>query len=126
MPDASLPGYPTPSGVRYMLIATHQGPANYQAGGETVTASTFGWGSFDGADAVSSSWNANNSGNFIVQCLTPVAQAPAVANNNWTAFPNMPTGANNLKIKWTQANGNEVANNTNLSSEFVRIQYFGG
>lgn len=127
MPDAALPGYEQPiGGGRKTLIATHQGPVAYATGGETVTASTFGWGSFDGADPVSSSFNANNSGNFICQCLVPIAQAPAVANNNWTAFPNQPTGANNLKIKWTQSNGNEVAANTNLSSEFVRIQYYGG
>lgn len=127
MPDAALPGYEQPlGGGRRMLVVTHQGTANYQAGGETITASTFGWGSFDSAVVLGASFNANNTGNYQPTILIPIAQAPAVANNNWTAFPNQPTGSNNLKVKWEQANGNEVANNTNLSSEFCRIMYLGG
>lgn len=126
MSDYSLPGYPLPFGSRKMNVTLHQGPLLYAAGGETVNASTYGWGSFDRV-AGSVSFNANNSGNYTVQVLYPVGQSPAVANNNITGGASgIPTGSNTVKLKWIAANGSEAANNTNLSSEFARIEYIGG
>lgn len=122
--DVPLPDYPQPFGTRKICVTTHQGPANYQAGGELVTASTFGFGSFD-AVRVSMSFNKNNTATYIVRANVPVAQSPIVSNNNIQG--NIPTGANNVTLQWiTTSTGNEVANNTNLSSEFCRVEYIGG
>jgi hypothetical protein len=122
--DTPLPGYPQPFGSRYLNITTHQGPLSYQAGGETVNASTFGFGSFDTVRA-GMSFNANNTGNYTVRVLIPKAQSPVVSNNN-QQVP-IPTGSNNVNLQWiVTATGNEAANNTNLTSEFVRCEYFGG
>lgn len=125
MPDGNLPGYEQPFGTRKINVSTHQGPVAYAQGGETINASTFGWGSIDFA-AASVSFNANNSGNYVPQVLFPVGQSPVTANNNWSGFPNMPTGSNSIKIKWVAANGTEANNNTNLSSEFTRLAMWGG
>lgn len=125
MSDTPLPGYPQPFGSRWISITTHQGPVSYVAGGETVSASPIGgWGSFDDVRA-GLSFNANNSGNYTVRTLIPTGQAPRVSANNVQGVP--PTGSNNVTLMWiVTATGNEAANNTNLSSEFVRIEYFGG
>lgn len=126
MPDFSLPGYPTPFGNRYVNITTHNGPLLYAAGGEALNASAFGWGSFDRV-AGSVSFNANNTGNYSVQVRYPVGQAPATANNNISGKGNpIPTGSNSVVLVWLAANGTEAANNTNLTSEFVRLEMHGG
>lgn len=124
MADQALPGYPTPiGGSTNMIVTTHNGPVAYVQGGETITASTFGWGRFDRV-ATSQSFNKNNSGNYAGQILYPTAQTPATSNN--AIVGQIPTGSNNVTLKWIAANGTEAANNTNLSSEFVRMEYFGG
>lgn len=123
MPDFSLPGYDQSFGSRKVLITTHNGPTAYVAGGETLNASTFGWGSFDKVSG-SQSFNANNTGNYSAVPMYPVGQAPATANN--AVVGQVPTGSNSVKLKWLAANGTEAANNTNLSAEFVRLEMFGG
>jgi hypothetical protein len=114
MPDYPLPNYQQPLGTRKILITNHNGPALYVAGGETVNANTFGWGSFDGVRA-GYSVNANNSGNFYAVPIFPVGQA---ANNV--------SGANSVKLKWFSANGTEATNNNNLALEYIRMEYIGG
>jgi len=124
MADQALPGYPTPiGGSSNLIVAVHNGPVSYVAGGETITASTFGWGRFDQVRS-SVSFNKNNSGNYTGQVYYPVGQSPATSNNNIAGA--VPTGSNNVTLKWIAANGTEAANNTNLSSEFVRMEYIGG
>src|SRR2546430_2091403 len=124
MADVLLPGYPQSFGTRQVCVTTHQGPLLYQAGGEVVTASTFGFGSFDAVRA-SMSFNKNNTGNYTVRALVPIAQSPIVANNN--ILGQIPTGANNVALQWiVTSTGNEAANNTNLTSEFCRVEYYGG
>lgn len=106
------------------MVTTHQGPLAYAAGGEVVTAATFGWSTFDKVDA-GFSFNANNTGNYTVRTLVPTGQAPAVSNNNIQG--GVPTGANNVTLQWiVTSTGNETANNVNLTSEFVRVAYYGG
>lgn len=122
MSDIALPSYPQPFGSRKINATTHNGPAAYVAGGETVTANTFGWGSFDLVRA-GMSFNKNNTGNYSVQVLYPIGQA---ANNNNMTATNVPTGSNSVKFKWLDSAGNEAANNTNLSNEFLRAEYIGG
>ncbi len=114
MADFSLPNYPAPFGTRSINITNHKGPGNYQAGGETVNASTFGWGSFDKVHGGLST-NANNTGNYTVVATVPVGQAQ-----------NNATGSNTVKLKWQAANGTEASNATDLSGEYVRIEYIGG
>jgi len=114
MPDYPLPNYQQPLGSRKILITSHNGPALYVAGGETVTAASFGWGSFDHVTA-GYSVNANNSGNFYAVAIYPVGQASKTA-----------TGANSVKLMWFSANGVEATNNNNLSLEYVRVKYIGG
>ncbi len=114
MPDYPLPNYQQSLGTRKILITNHNGPALYQAGGETVTAATFGWGSFDKVSA-GYSYNANNSGNFYAVPIYPVGQAGTKA-----------TGANSIKLMWFSANGTEATNNNNLSLEYIRTEYIGG
>lgn len=124
MADQALPGYPLPiGGSSNIIVATHQGPTLYVQGGEVITASTFGWGCFHRAGG-SISFNKNNSGNYTGQVSYPVGQSPIVANNNIVGV--VPTGSNNITLKWIAANGTEAANNTNLSGEFVRMEYIGG
>lgn len=122
--DKSLPNYPAPiGGSSLILITTHQGNANYQAGGYTISANQFGWGRFDYVSA-SQSFNHNNTGNYYANIYYPVAQAPAVTSGNIVG--DIPSGSNNVTIKWFAANGTEAANNSNLATEFVRIKYIGG
>lgn len=124
MPFFNLPEYQQSIGARWLAVATYQGPAAYVAGGDTLSANTLGWGSFDRVSG-SISFNANNSGNYTAQILYPVSQAPAVSNNS-VVQSTVPTGSPTVKVKWVAANGTEAANNTNLSSEFARIEMIGG
>lgn len=124
MADFLMPDYPQPFGTRKIAITTHNGPLAYAAGGETITASTFGWGTFDAAWCAGGSFNANNTGNYSPIVLVPVGQSPTTANN--AVKGGAPTGSNNINILWRQGNGNEAANNTNLTSEFVRLVLIGG
>lgn len=127
MADRNLPDYPQPFGTRKICISTHQGPVAYVQGGEVVSANAlFGSNAlFDAAWTAGVSFNANNQGNYRPIVLPPTGQSPAVSNNNLSQFA-IPAGSNNVTIQWLAANGTEAANNTNLSSEFVRMVYIGG
>ena len=114
MPDVSIPNYQQPFGSRKINVTQHNGPTAYVQGGETINASTFGWGSFD-AVIPSASFNANNTGNYNPVVLHPVGQSA-----------NGATGANSVKLKWLFANGTEAANNANLSTEYTRLTMLGG
>lgn len=119
MPDFPLPGYPQPFGSRMINVTQHAGPANYQQGNasDVVTAHALGWSVIDkvdgGATAID---NANNAvGTYTLAAQYPFSQASLKA-----------TGANTVNFQWKYAaNGNEVANGTNLSGEYARIVYFG-
>ena len=122
--DQALPNYPAPiGGSSNIIVTTHQGPSNYQAGGYTISAAQFGWGRFDQVRS-SVSFNHNNAGNYSGQVLYPVAQAPAVSSGNIVGT--VPTGSNNVTLKWIAANGTEAANAANLTTEFLRMEYIGG
>ncbi len=122
--DKALPNYPAPvGGSSNVLITTHQGPSNYQAGGYTITAAQFGWGRFDHVTA-SVSFNHNNTGNYYGSVFYPTAQAPAVTTGNIVG--EIPTGSNSVTLKWFAANGTEANNAANLTTEFIRVKYIGG
>ena len=119
MADRPLPGYPQPFGSRYINICTHQGNNNYQQGNtsDQVTARAVGLSVFDKVEAGASvPNNVNNaSGTYTVRPQYPFGQLSLTAQ-----------GANNVNYQWLYAaNGNEVANGTNLAGEFVRVLYYG-
>lgn len=113
MPNiTALNDYPQPYGSRMTIIANYVGPANYQAGGETLNASQFGWGAFDRVEG-GSSWNAANN----TQLYTVRAYYPGGTTKS----------GNNVALTWWySANGVQVANATNLAGETARIQMTGG
>jgi hypothetical protein len=121
--DVPLPNYPQPFGSRNIWIGTHQGPANYQTGGETLNASALGWGTFDKVNG-GATFNASNNGYYTVTVLFPSSQAPGLSGNSIKGNP--PSGSNNVTLKWSVTGGSEVANNSNLAAEFYRAEYFGG
>ncbi len=122
--DIPLPGYPQPFGTRFIDIVTHQGPTSYTTGGENVGVPA-GWGSIDRAGA-GQSFNNTATGQYSVQVLYPIGQAPLLSGNS-IQLGGVPTGSSSIKLKWsTASNGTEVASNTNLSGEFVRVDYYGG
>lgn len=116
MADQSLPGYPQPFGSRNVNIASHQGPNPYLTGGENYYAgASAGWGSFDAVEG-GASYNNSAAGTYLVRPLYPIGQAQLSAS-----------GSNNVKLGWfVAANGAQVANNTDLSAEYVRLRSFGG
>ena len=120
-----LPNYPQPFGTRSIAVAQVQGPLAYQAGGVTINPQSVGFSKFD---YVSSDASANNAttGGYKVQVLWPTSAVPLVANNNVQGNPPTINSANSVNLRWTAANGNEVANNTNLSAEFANCLFIGG
>lgn len=117
MSQQSLPGYGQPFGSRYINVINHAGPANYQQGNnsDVVTAKSCGMSSFDHVNP-SASIDANNqSPTYTVRVQYGLSQGAQNA-----------TGANNVNLQWLYAaNGNEVANATNLSLEYTRLLIFG-
>lgn len=117
MANQPLPGYPQPFGSRIINIFQHAGPANYQQGNNSdlITARGVQMSSFDRVEA-SASIDANTQASvYTVRVQYPVSQA---SNNA--------TGSNQVNLQWLYAaNGNEVANATNLSLEYTRIQAHG-
>lgn len=117
MADRPLPGYPQPFGSRMINICTHQGPANYQQGNnsDTVVAHAVGFSVFDKVEAGASVDANNYPAVYTVRPQYPAGQAILTSQ-----------GSNQINYQWLYtANGNEVANNTNLAGEYVRVSYFG-
>lgn len=117
-----LDGYPSPGALDIKLhwCGDHFGPganttgANYVTGGYTLTAAQFGmqaieFAEFNGLDA---------SGNYIPYTVMPTANASTPTEFRAPA-------ANNVTVQWFNANGTQVANNTNLSAEVARLLVIG-
>ena len=120
------PDYPQPFGTRKIAIGVVQGPLSYVAGGQSLTPTQAGMANFDGAMPMGSSFNNSATGGYLTQVLMPTGYAPPVANNNVAGNPPRINAASSINLKWTAANGTEVGNNTNLSSEFVNVMFIGG
>lgn len=101
--DRPLPGYPKYIQGKIFEIIDHYGPAAYVAGGENFNASQVGVGGFDSISVPSPA----QSGNYTVVPLIG-------ANHSGNAV-------SVIKLMWKDANGNEAANNANLSAEIVRL-----
>lgn len=118
-----VPGYPTAAwGQTKVSKVDHWGQANYSTGGEIISPAVFGMG---GLESIGAEFGAYaTSQNYFVRAVPP-------ANSQSTAENQAPTwnGNNNtsqIALKWfVAANSNEVAANTNLSGEVVRIVAFG-
>jgi hypothetical protein len=122
--DRPLPNYPQPFGTRQLWIGDHQGPANYQTGGETLNASALGWSSFDSVRG-GMTFNSSNNGFYTMRVYYPSAQSPALSNNSIVG--NLPSGSNNVTLVWVvSSNSAEVAANSNLAGEFCRVEFYGG
>ena len=109
-------GYPA-SGARAVKIewsGDHVGANNYQAGGYNLTAISLGMSRIETASFSSRS----NSSNYFALAFY---SANSSANNETSAVPQ-----NSVTVKWyTAANSVEVANNTNLSAEIVKLTAVG-
>lgn len=118
-----LPGYSAPSlSGKICLVLDVPGPANYQAvannganGGQIIKANGSGinMGGFDYVSADMQTWN--NSSSVGAYYVLPVL--PSVSQNG--------TASNNVTLRWFTNNAVEVANNTNLSLEYVRLFIIG-
>lgn len=89
------------------------GNNNYQTTGDLYTASQFGMSGFTQIDPQARSNSANYS-------VAPIY--PANASNSAEAYA---PASNNANLHWYSANGTEVANNTNLAAEVMRVQIWG-
>jgi hypothetical protein len=89
------------------------GNSNYQNTGDLYTASQFGMAGITVFDPEVRS----QSGNYEAALLFP-----ANASNANEAYAPAPANGN---LHWYSANGTEVANNTNLAAEIIRVQIWG-
>ena len=89
------------------------GNNNYQTTGDLYTASQFGMA---GISFVSPN-DRSLSGTYVPAAIFP-------ANSSNSAEANAPAPAN-FNLHWYAANGTEVANNSNLGAEVVRVQIWG-
>lgn len=117
MAQQSIPyaGYPADgaSATRPEWRGDHFGPANYQAGGYSLPASSLGMSRFEIVGPSARSQSAN----YFVQILYPANSG----NNESQAIP--PTS---VTVKWFFANNSaEVGNNTSLAAEVVQLSAIG-
>jgi hypothetical protein len=109
--NVACDAYPSPGAmaVKIPWIGDHFGPQNYQANGYSLTAFALGMSGFEWVEFTASS----NSGNYLVSGILP----GGAGNTEFRAvtYPY-------VTVQWFYAaNGNQVANNTNLSAEQIRL-----
>ena len=96
------------------------GTSNYQAAGELVTPAQFGMSAIEELIVPSLSY----SGNYFARVLYPTN--PTNVEQQAAAFQsNFNNSANNVLLAWYAANNTQVANNTNLAAEGIRISVTG-
>jgi hypothetical protein len=119
--NAPFAGYDTSWGNKKAWQGAHFGPASYTTGGETLSASTFGWGGFELVLAA-------NHGGATVDSI-PMIVPLSISQNYFVGitFSTSASGAQaSVTIKWyVTSTGAEVANATNLSAEKVRLLAIG-
>jgi hypothetical protein len=112
-----LPGYTSArpkAGLEW--CGDYQGNANYQQGGDKLFATDLGMA---GIETINFGFGGNSvSQTYIAKAFQPANSANA--NEGYAA------AYNNISIKWFYAaNSVEVANNSNLSGEFIRFHVDG-
>jgi hypothetical protein len=105
-------GGPSAAATKIFVTGDIFGNNNYQQTGDSYTASQFGLAGVERFSA-----GKTNSGNYSVNFLPPANSSSA----NETVAPT----PQNFTAHWYGANGTEVANNTNLAAEVVRIEIWG-
>jgi hypothetical protein len=117
--------YPTAVGHRQRWVGDHVGPANYQQPGETVTPNMFGFPGF--VESLGSSFGGYTQSNtYFVRARWPANNASSTTELAAPVFSS-PTANNCLVLQWLiAANSAQVANNTNLAAEIVRLEAWGG
>jgi hypothetical protein len=89
------------------------GNNNYQNTGDLYTASQFGMSGMTVFDPQ----GRTSSGNYELAFIFP-----ANSSNSNESYAPAPANGN---LHWYSANGTEVANNTNLAAEVIRVQIWG-
>ncbi len=107
------PGYPISVGPKTEIIVDIFGNNNYQTTGDVYTASQFG---LSGIESVH--FQRTQSQNYSVAAVPP-------ANSSNANEQYAPTSNNFTALWFTAANGNAVANNSNLAVEVARCQIRG-
>lgn len=114
-------GYDTSWGNKKVWQGGHMGPLSYATGGETLTASSFGWGGFELVLAANQGVATVNS--------TPIVIPLALSGNYFVGITFATTAKGPQKsvtIKWyVTTTGAEVAAAVNLNAEEVRILMVG-
>lgn len=122
------PGYPTAWGGTKVNLVDHVGTSNYQAGGETIIPSWFGFPSYvEQVEAMTG--GLSYSGNYYVKVQAPANSfsASEQAAATWGANASNANNTNSLQLLWFIASNNaQVANNANLAGEAVRLRAYGG
>lgn len=112
-----LPQYPMPMGVRKALVVELGGPSEYELGydeGHVIDAQQFGMGFIDGVMPLSESY----SGTYLIRPRATTVDAAPSANLGAGRY---------YYLRWyTISTGAEVADETDLSGEKVRVLIIGG
>ena len=127
-----LPGYPTAAwGQTKVWRGDHVGPANYATGGEIPVPGAFGFpGGIEEIGAGFGGYSYSN--NYYVKMFPPVAAGNTFNVNEsfapvWPANASNANNTNQIQIVWYYAANNvQVAANTTLAAEGVRITAYGG
>ena len=110
-------GYPFSGSVkRQQWLGDLVGNGNYQQGGDVLYARDFGMGGIEEFGMPFSGYA--NSGNYYARAKPPA--------NSSSATETYAPVYNNVTVQWYYAaNSTEVANNTNLAAEVVRLDLRG-
>lgn len=123
-----VPNYPSVYGPSKVNLVDHVGPANYVTGGESILPSWFGFPAY--IETVGSEFSGNSfSTNYYVRIVPPANSfnANELYASTWGANASNANNVNSLQLLWYySANNNQVAANTNLSAEGVRLRAYGG
>lgn len=122
-----LPGYPTAVGNKLLWRGDHPGPAAYATGGEIPVPNAFG---FQGIEDLGFGFGGYSySNNYYVKAWPPTGNVANVNEQFAPTFTQTASNANNTnmpQLAWYYAaNNNQVAANTNLAAELVRITAWG-
>lgn len=123
-----LPGYPAAAwGQTRVWRGDHIGPLIYVTGGEFPTPAAFGFPG--GIESVGVDFGGNSySGTYYVKALQP-ANSFSASEQRAPAFGATASNANatnQIAIQWFYTNNNaQVAANTNLAAEGVRLVAYG-
>ncbi len=104
---------PGAAAVKHYGVYDIFGNNNYQTTGDLYTASQFGIGGVEFVDVA----DRTHSGTYSAAALPPANSS----NSSELVAP----CANNFTLHYYSANGTEVANNTDLSAEILRIKIMG-